>query len=114
MTTLEILPTLNAIEPRTPETPQAENFLVHLDGILKVLSESISMPGEEVFLRDLLQNATDAITAGALAEPEFAGRVRFEVVTSEDGGIGVIVGDDGKGLALAEAPRVRFRRSGFR
>ena len=53
---------------------QSENFLVDLGGVLSILSESIYTAGPEVFIRELMQNGQDAITARGLIEPGFAGK----------------------------------------
>ena len=95
---------LAADTPEPPPPPQ--NFLVDLGGVLSILSESIYTAGPEVFVRELLQNGQDAITARRLAEPDFTnGAMSLEVVTGEDGGLTVIVEDNGIGLTLEESRR---------
>lgn len=84
---------------------QPENFLVDLGGVLTILSESIYTAGPEVFLRELMQNGQDAITARRLIEPGFAGSMSMEVVADEHGAVTVIVEDNGIGLTLEESRR---------
>jgi molecular chaperone HtpG len=82
-----------------------EKFLVDLGGVLSILSESIYTAGPEVFIRELMQNGQDAITARRLIEPGFAGVMSLEVVTSDDGAVTVVVEDNGIGLTLEESRR---------
>ncbi len=71
------------------------NFQVNLEGIIALLSNHLySAP--KVYIRELLQNATDAITARKKIDPDFEGRVHVHVVsgevsslTFEDNGIGL-------------------------
>jgi len=84
---------------------ESQNFLVDLGGVLSILSESIYTAGPEVFVRELLQNGQDAITARRLADPIFHGSMSMEVVTDDDGGLTVIVEDNGIGLTLEESRR---------
>lgn len=90
---------------QTNGSVRAENFLVDLGGVLSILSESIYTAGPEVFIRELLQNGQDAITARLLVEPDFAGSMSVEVVGDADGGVTVIVEDNGIGLTLEESRR---------
>ena len=85
--------------------PVCENFLVDLGGVLSILSESIYTAGPEVFIRELLQNGQDAITARKLFEPGYRGAMSVEVVADDAGGVTVIVEDNGIGLTLAESRR---------
>lgn len=87
------------------DAPASQNFLVDLGGVLSILSESIYTAGPEVFVRELLQNGQDAITARRLLEPGFSGSMSMEVVTDADGGLTVIVEDNGVGLTLEESRR---------
>jgi molecular chaperone HtpG len=52
-------------------------FQVHLRGIIDLLSEHL-YSGPEVYLRELLQNAIDAITARQKYEPELKGEIVIE------------------------------------
>lgn len=76
-----------------------QRFQVHLAGIIELLSHHLySSPA--VFVRELLQNATDAIRARALVEPGFEGSVH---ITVEGGSI--VFEDDGIGLTEDEIHR---------
>ena len=73
-----------------------QNFQVNLGGVIRLLSDHL-YSGPEVFIRELLQNGVDAITARRLVEPSHEGRIRVEVIgdaatptiTVEDDGIGL-------------------------
>jgi len=73
-----------------------ELFKVDLRGIVDVLSNHLySTP--TVFVRELLQNAVDAITARRIVEPAHRGEIAIRVVGS-GGGATVTFEDDGIGL----------------
>ena len=75
-----------------------EQFHVDLRGIVDILSHHLySSP--KVYLRELLQNATDALEARARIEPGFVGAVR---VTSAAGSDPLVVRDEGIGLTADE------------
>ncbi|NTX37933.1 HSP90 family protein [Myxococcus sp. CA033] len=80
-------------------------FQVSLRGVIDLLSHHLySSPG--VYLRELLQNATDAIRARQHLEPEHQGTVRLELVEKQDGGPPTLVfSDDGVGLTEEEIHR---------
>jgi molecular chaperone HtpG len=85
---------------------QTELFQVEFAGILPILSESIYTAGPEVFVRELMQNGHDAITARVLEEPGFSGgRIAIEVSPADDGGQSVMIEDNGVGLTLDECRR---------
>lgn len=72
-----------------------ERFQVNLRGVIDLLANHLySSP--DVFVRELLQNAVDAISARREFEPDHAGRVRFEYIDGEEPSL--IVEDDGVGL----------------
>lgn len=77
-------------------------FQVNLSGIIDLLSNHLySSP--QVYVRELLQNAEDALTAMRLLKPEHTGEVRIELRESHEGGRPLIVfEDDGIGLTEAE------------
>ena len=72
-----------------------QNFQVNLQGIISLLSNHLySAP--KVFVRELLQNSTDAITARQQLIPGFTGQVSIHLtdeerptLTFEDNGIGL-------------------------
>src|SRR5581483_4790075 len=75
-------------------------FQVNLKGIITLLSDNL-YSGPRVYVRELLQNAVDAIHARTIAEPGFAGgRIEIEV---NDGEVPtVVVQDNGVGLSEDE------------
>lgn len=76
-----------------------ERFQVNLRGVIDLLANHLySSP--EVFVRELLQNAIDAITARRETDPEIEGRIRFEFVEGTEPSL--IVEDNGVGLTDAE------------
>ncbi|NUU78635.1 HSP90 family protein [Paenibacillus xylanilyticus] len=75
-------------------------FQVNLSGMIQILSNHLySSP--KVFLRELMQNATDAITARSEAEPGFQGEVRVEL-TGAGEQLTMMVEDNGIGLTEAD------------
>ncbi len=81
----------------------SQNFLVDLGGVLSILSDSIYTAGPEVFIRELMQNGHDAITARRMLGPSFVGMLSIEVATAKDGLVTVIVKDNGIGLSSEES-----------
>jgi molecular chaperone HtpG len=77
-----------------------QNFQVNLGGVIKLLSDHL-YSGPEVFVRELLQNAVDAITARRLRDPNFVGKIRVEVM-QDDRGNTITVEEDGIGLTESE------------
>jgi len=83
-----------ATSPRVPRHP----FQVDLHGVVDLFARHLySSP--RVYLRELLQNAVDALTARRLLEPDCPGLVRL----SAWGGDGLQVRDTGIGLTRDEA-----------
>ncbi|MDF1811852.1 MAG: HSP90 family protein [Verrucomicrobiales bacterium] len=78
------------------------NFQVNLEGVIKLLSDHL-YSGPEVYLRELMQNAVDAVTARKIKQPGHPGRIRIEVLPSSAGSAPtLVVEDDGIGLTEAE------------
>ncbi|WP_337177516.1 HSP90 family protein [Paludisphaera sp.] len=76
-------------------------FQVNLRGIIDLLSNHLySRP--EVFVRELLQNAVDAITARRALDPGCPGEIHLTVVTRGGGPPMLEARDDGVGLTEAE------------
>ena len=75
-------------------------FQVNLSGIIELLSHHL-YSGPQVYLRELLQNATDAIEARRQLEKDHAGEISIELVT-ESGGATLIFEDNGIGLTEEE------------
>ncbi|MEV7973072.1 HSP90 family protein [Cellulomonas sp. NPDC089187] len=76
--------------------PQA--FQVDLHGVVDLLARHL-YSGERVYLRELMQNGVDAITARRSLDPQCPATVRIR--TLPDGGLSVT--DSGVGLTAAEA-----------
>jgi len=72
-------------------------FQVNLEGVLDVLSNHL-YSGEHVFVRELLQNACDAIRARQLLGHSFTPEIHLELL----GGEVIVVEDNGIGLTEAE------------
>ncbi len=80
----------------------AERFQVDLRGIINVAANHL-YTSPEVFVRELIQNAVDAITARRRIEPEFQGQVRLELSEGgEQAGPTICVTDNGIGLTASE------------
>jgi molecular chaperone HtpG len=78
------------------------HFQVDLGGIIDLLSNHL-YSGPEVFLRELLQNGVDAITARKQIEPEHLGTVQIETIRGK-GSLPstLVVQDNGIGLTAEE------------
>jgi molecular chaperone HtpG len=76
-------------------------FQIDLRGLLDLLSNHL-YSGPEVFVRELLQNATDAIRARGLAEHGHEGEVTLEVHAGRGKPATLIVTDNGIGLTADE------------
>ena len=81
------------------EMPE-QNFQVNLGGVIRLLSDHL-YSGPEVFARELLQNAVDAITARQHREESYRGTIRIEVVGNDEARTITVV-DDGIGLTESE------------
>ncbi len=95
-----------------PRSDSSQAFQVNLDGIIDLLSNHL-YSGPQVFVRELLQNAVDAIRAReAHARTDSAegaqdfGRIRLELIPAPAGTDGaaatLVVEDDGIGLDAEE------------
>jgi molecular chaperone HtpG len=78
--------------------PERERFQVDLRGLVDVLAHHLYST-REVFVREFLQNAVDALAARRIAEPDFQGLIAVEV-DPQAGTMTVI--DDGIGLTVAD------------
>lgn len=76
-------------------------FQINLSGLIDLLSNHL-YPSPDVFIRELLQNATDAIQARANLEAGFTGNITLYV---DDDMCGMTVSDNGIGLTEAEMHR---------
>ncbi len=77
---------------------QPQAFQVDLRGVVDLLARHL-YSGPRVFVRELLQNGVDAITARRQLEPDAPARIRLRALP----GGGLEVRDTGVGLTLAEA-----------
>ncbi len=76
-------------------------FQIDLRGVIDLLSQHL-YSGPEVFVRELLQNATDAIRARQLLEPSHVGDIRLEVHAAKGKPPSLVVSEDGIGLTADE------------
>ena len=84
--------------PAPSENPTPKAFQVDLRGVVDLLARHL-YSGPRVYLRELLQNAVDAITARRELEPDLQGQVRLRC----SDGATLEVLDDGIGLTIDEA-----------
>jgi len=76
-------------------------FQVNLNGIIELLSKhTYSSP--KVFVRELLQNASDAILARTYLDPDHRGEVRIDLVQANSAAPSLIFRDNGIGLTEDE------------
>jgi len=78
-----------------------QNFSVDLHGMVELLSNHL-YSGPQVFVRELLQNGVDALTARRDTEPGHEGSVRFRL-HDVGGRPAITVTDEGLGLTKGEA-----------
>lgn len=81
-----------------------QHFQVDLRGIIDLLSDHL-YSGPQVYVRELMQNAVDALTARRIADPDFhAERIQLEIVKAADISQPptLIVTDNGIGLTEDE------------
>lgn len=77
-------------------------FQVNLGGVLEVLSNHL-YSSERVFIRELLQNACDAIVARQLKSSDWKeGAIHLELITQADQAPLLVIEDNGIGLNEAE------------
>lgn len=77
------------------------HFQVDLKGIIRLLSDNI-YSSESVFLRELLQNAVDAIQARKKIEPGFRDGAVYVTYTKQKDGAALTFRDNGIGLTQEE------------
>lgn len=80
------------------------NFQVHLSGIIDLLSNHL-YSGPQVFVRELLQNGVDAISARRNEDPDFEGEISVEAIEVDGRGHTLVVIDNGIGLQEDEIHR---------
>jgi molecular chaperone HtpG len=77
----------------------SKSFQVNLGGVLDILSNHL-YSSEQVFIRELLQNSCDAITARQLSEAGHTGEIRIDVYNDEENLL--VIEDNGIGLKEVE------------
>ncbi|UOQ58521.1 HSP90 family protein [Leucobacter allii] len=80
----------------------SERFQVELSGMVDLLSRHL-YSGPQVYLRELIQNAVDAVTARCETDPGAAARVRLSVEEAPGAPPVLRIADTGIGLTAAEA-----------
>ena len=67
------------------ESPMTDDhkFQVNLRGVIDLLSHHL-YSGPQVYVRELMQNAVDAIAARRHAQPDHQGEIRLEVVPGNE------------------------------
>ena len=77
-------------------------FQVNLKGVIDLLSHHL-YSGPQVYIRELMQNAVDAITARELTDPAFRPSIQMEIVTGKaKAQPTLVVTDNGIGLTEEE------------
>ncbi|MEL6108380.1 MAG: HSP90 family protein [Planctomycetota bacterium] len=77
------------------------HFQVDLRGVIDLLSDHL-YSGPQVYIREVLQNAVDAIVARRQLQPDHVGSIRLELVTAEGAPPTLVIHDDGIGLTSDE------------
>lgn len=82
--------------------PDDHKFQVNLRGIIDLLSHHL-YSGPQVYIRELLQNAADALVARRHHEPDFTGRIQIDVMPgAARTDATLIIHDNGIGLSESE------------
>lgn len=86
-------------KPSPPElVSRTEAYRVDLGGIISLLSQHLYSQGPDVIVRELLQNAADALTSRKRSGDDFPPRIEFACYDAEDGGYTLSVTDNGAGI----------------
>jgi molecular chaperone HtpG len=80
------------------------NFQVNLGGIIDILANHLYSE-QSVFIRELFQNATDAITARQKKGGKFAPAIELEITNFKDSPSKLMISDNGIGLTEEEVHR---------
>ncbi|PQO39978.1 HSP90 family protein [Blastopirellula marina] len=86
------------------DNQEHNRFQVELRGLIDLLSQHL-YSGPSVFVRELLQNAVDAIQARRQLDPHHAGTIEIEVIPSASGPSTIMFQDNGVGLTEDEVHR---------
>ena len=76
-------------------------FQVNLGGIIDILANHL-YSDDSVFVRELLQNATDAITARYKTDTSFSPQIEIELINHKDSPSQISISDNGIGLTEKE------------
>jgi len=82
----------------------SHKFQINLHGLIELLSDHL-YSGPEVFIRELLQNAVDAIRARVKQNPDHAGEITLELIAPRGKPPCLVVTDNGIGLTEEEVHR---------
>jgi molecular chaperone HtpG len=92
----------NPINPwNQGESAVEHKFQINLRGIIDLLSHHL-YSGPEVFVRELLQNATDAIQARRNLDRKHQGEIRLEIHKAKDKPTSLMIAENGIGLTTEE------------
>jgi molecular chaperone HtpG len=84
------------------------HFQVNLGGMIEILSNNLYSE-KKIFIRELLQNATDAIRMRELEDENHQGRIVLDVL-NEDGQDAPVIMMEDNGIGLNEDEIHRFPR----
>jgi molecular chaperone HtpG len=80
---------------------QQYTFQVNLGGMIDILANHLYSE-DSVFIRELLQNATDAITARKKLDKSFNPQIEIELINHKDSSSQISITDNGIGLSEEE------------
>jgi len=86
--------------PQIPDGDQPYNM--DLGGIISLLSQHLYAQGIDVVVRELLQNAVDAITERQISDAAHQGLIEIECQPQDSGGMVLTVSDNGAGISPSE------------
>lgn len=85
-----------------PNESNQHKFQVNLRGVIDLLSDHL-YSGPQVYLREALQNAVDAVVARCAIEPDHVGQIKLELVKDKSGTHPtLVIHDNGIGLSESE------------
>lgn len=101
-----ITPVQKQTQSHSVDSEGAHAFQVNLGGVIELLSAHL-YSGPHVYLRELLQNAVDAIAARRPIGKPPAGEITVELVEDSAGGVATLIFED-NGVGLTEEEVHRF------
>ena len=84
------------------------NFQVNLRGVISLLSDHL-YSGPQVYVRELLQNSVDAITARRQFEEDHEGKISLEILAGAGKSPSTLIAHD-NGIGLTQAEVHQFLR----